>query len=174
MPGEGADAGIILTASHNPKQWNALKLLNARGEFISAQEGAEVLRIAERVAGIPPDLQQLNKRSVHRAMEIMGMRAAMEILMAQLGLRASDLQRIILTGSFGAQLDIDAVLGVGLLPPVPRAAVETIPNGAGLGAAMFLTDEGFAWSERLAARAEQVNLDQDADFMQQYIQAMAL
>ena len=47
VPGEGADAGIILTASHNPKQWNALKLLNAKGEFISAAEGAEVLRIAE-------------------------------------------------------------------------------------------------------------------------------
>lgn len=47
VPGEGADAGIILTASHNPKQWNALKLLNAQGEFISAADGAEVLRIAE-------------------------------------------------------------------------------------------------------------------------------
>lgn len=47
VPGERADAGIILTASHNPKQWNALKLLNAKGEFISAAEGAEVLRIAE-------------------------------------------------------------------------------------------------------------------------------
>jgi phosphomannomutase len=42
-----ADGGIILTASHNPKQWNALKLLNERGEFISAADGAEVLRIAE-------------------------------------------------------------------------------------------------------------------------------
>ena len=47
VPGEGADAGIILTASHNPKQWNALKLLNGKGEFISAAEGGEVLRIAE-------------------------------------------------------------------------------------------------------------------------------
>lgn len=47
VPGEGADAGIILTASHNPKQWNALKLLNAKGEFISAADGGEVLRIAE-------------------------------------------------------------------------------------------------------------------------------
>lgn len=45
--GEGAHAGIILTASHNPKQWNALKLLNAKGEFISAEQGAEVLRLAE-------------------------------------------------------------------------------------------------------------------------------
>lgn len=44
---EKADGGIILTASHNPKQWNALKLLNSRGEFISAEEGAELLRIAE-------------------------------------------------------------------------------------------------------------------------------
>ena len=43
---EQADGGIILTASHNPKQWNALKLLNNRGEFLNAQEGEEILRIA--------------------------------------------------------------------------------------------------------------------------------
>lgn len=42
-----ADGGIIITASHNPKHWNALKLLNAKGEFIDADEGAEVLRLAE-------------------------------------------------------------------------------------------------------------------------------
>ena len=41
------DGGIIITASHNPKQWNALKLLNAKGEFISDAEGKEVLRLAE-------------------------------------------------------------------------------------------------------------------------------
>lgn len=44
---EQAAGGIILTASHNPKQWNALKLLNAQGEFISGEAGAEVLQIAE-------------------------------------------------------------------------------------------------------------------------------
>lgn len=43
---EKADGGIILTASHNPKQWNALKLLNNKGEFISAAEGEELLKIA--------------------------------------------------------------------------------------------------------------------------------
>jgi len=48
--GEEAHAGIILTASHNPKEWNALKLLNHKGEFISAEQGAEVLRMAERDA----------------------------------------------------------------------------------------------------------------------------
>ena len=43
------DGGIIITASHNPKHWNALKLLNARGEFISDKEGKEVLRLADRM-----------------------------------------------------------------------------------------------------------------------------
>lgn len=47
VPKENADGGIILTASHNPKQWNALKLLNAKGEFLSGAEGAIILEIAE-------------------------------------------------------------------------------------------------------------------------------
>ncbi len=44
---ENADGGIILTASHNPKQWNALKLLNSAGEFLNAEEGARILEVAE-------------------------------------------------------------------------------------------------------------------------------
>jgi len=44
---EQADGGIIITASHNPKQWNALKLLNEKGEFISAEDGEKLLKIAE-------------------------------------------------------------------------------------------------------------------------------
>lgn len=44
---EKADGGIILTASHNPKQWNALKLLNENGEFLNAAEGADILKCAE-------------------------------------------------------------------------------------------------------------------------------
>lgn len=45
---EHADGGIILTASHNPKQWNALKLLNNKGEFLTAADGAQVLELAEK------------------------------------------------------------------------------------------------------------------------------
>lgn len=47
---EKADGGIIITASHNPRHWNALKLLNDEGEFLNAEEGKEVLRIAEAEA----------------------------------------------------------------------------------------------------------------------------
>src|SRR5690554_5592033 len=44
---ENASGGIILTASHNPRQWNALKLLDSNGEFLDAKAGEEILRIAE-------------------------------------------------------------------------------------------------------------------------------
>jgi len=47
VPKENANGGIILTASHNPKQWNALKLLNEKGEFISGEDGAKLLNIAD-------------------------------------------------------------------------------------------------------------------------------
>ncbi|MFV0531181.1 MAG: phosphoglucosamine mutase [Flavobacteriales bacterium] len=48
VPMEKADGGIILTASHNPKQWNALKLLNNKGEFVSEKDGEHILKIAEK------------------------------------------------------------------------------------------------------------------------------
>jgi phosphomannomutase len=61
VPDEKAAGGIILTASHNPKQWNALKLLNEKGEFISDADGKEVLEIAENSDFIYADVNDLGK-----------------------------------------------------------------------------------------------------------------
>jgi phosphomannomutase len=58
---ENAAGGIILTASHNPKQWNALKLLNERGEFLNAKEGESVLKIAEEESFLFSDVDSLGK-----------------------------------------------------------------------------------------------------------------
>jgi phosphomannomutase len=58
---EHADGGIILTASHNPKQWNALKLLNEKGEFLDAVEGAKILEIAEGDSMSFADVDSLGK-----------------------------------------------------------------------------------------------------------------
>lgn len=58
---EKACGGIILTASHNPKQWNALKLLNERGEFLNAEEGAKILEIAESESFTFADVDHLGK-----------------------------------------------------------------------------------------------------------------
>ncbi len=59
VPMEEADGGIILTASHNPKQWNALKLLNEKGEFISGEDGTTLLQIAEENAFNYADVDDL-------------------------------------------------------------------------------------------------------------------
>lgn len=59
-----ADGGIILTASHNPKQWNALKLLNAKGEFISDAEGKAILDMADREAFTYAEVDALGKTKV--------------------------------------------------------------------------------------------------------------
>ena len=55
----GADGGIIITASHNPRQWNALKLLNNKGEFLTAADGEELLKIAERADFTYADVDHL-------------------------------------------------------------------------------------------------------------------
>ncbi len=57
----GSCGGIILTASHNPRQWNALKLLNEKGEFLNAAEGNEVLRIAEAEEFVYSDVDRIGK-----------------------------------------------------------------------------------------------------------------
>ena len=61
VPLESADGGIILTASHNPKQWNALKLLNENGEFLNGVEGEKILQIAEAEAFDFSDVDNLGE-----------------------------------------------------------------------------------------------------------------
>jgi uncharacterized 2Fe-2S/4Fe-4S cluster protein (DUF4445 family) len=94
--------------------------------------------------------------------------------MERLDLKPEDLERLILTGSFGGQVDIEAVLSLGMIPPVPIEVIETIPNGAGFGAAMMLTDHGFEHAESIAETAEQVDLDLDKKFFNQFINGMSL
>ena len=67
VPMEHADGGIILTASHNPKQWNALKLLNAKGEFLSGAEGQRILEIAESDAMVFAEVDDLGKITKNEA-----------------------------------------------------------------------------------------------------------
>ncbi|MDQ7918537.1 phosphoglucosamine mutase [Mesonia sp. MT50] len=67
VPMEHADGGIILTASHNPKQWNALKLLDHKGEFLNGKEGAKILEIAEGNKIAFAEVDDLGRISVNDA-----------------------------------------------------------------------------------------------------------
>jgi uncharacterized 2Fe-2S/4Fe-4S cluster protein (DUF4445 family) len=117
-------------------------------------------------------LTQFDVRELQKAKG--AIRAAIDVLMSQLSLTPDDLQKVILTGSFGGQVDIDAIINIGMIPPVQREAIETVANGAGFGAAIFLSDEGFERGEKLAAETKQVDLDLDANFNMLYVDAMAL
>lgn len=117
-------------------------------------------------------LTQLDIRELQKAKG--AIRAAIDVLMEQLELQPQDLERVILTGSFGAQVNVEAILDIGMIPPVKKEAVETIANGAGFGAAMFLTEEGFALGEKLAKKAEHVELDLDPKFNELYMKGLSL
>ena len=117
-------------------------------------------------------LTQLDIRELQKAKG--AIRAAVDVLMANLDLQPADLTKVILTGSFGGQVNIRSILEIGMIPPVNEEVVETAANGAGFGAAMFLTEEGFALGEKLAHKAEQIDLDTDALFNQLYIDGLKL
>lgn len=136
--------------------------------IISVEEGPDEIarvNINERVA-----LTQLDVRELQKAKA--AIRVAADLLMERVGVAPSDLKRVVLTGSFGGQLNVDAALGLGLVPHVERERIELIPNGAGLGAAMFLNDNGFRRGEELAHRAKHVELDLDPDFNQRFVESM--
>jgi len=137
--------------------------------LLEDSQGYRRLQITDnsRVTLTQTDIRELQKAKG-------AIRAAIDVLMMKLGLEPEDLTKVILTGSFGGQVDIDAILKIGMIPPVPRDIVETAANGAGFGAAMFLTEEGFELGEKLAVKAEQVDLDLDANFNRLFIDGLYL
>lgn len=139
------------------------------GQLVEDVHGARAIPLTP---GGGLTLSQWDIRELQKAKG--AIRAAIDVLLAQLGLPAGDLERVILTGSFGGQLNVEAILALGMIPPVRPEVVETVANGAGLGAAMFLSDTGFALGEDLAARAEQIDLDLDPNFNLLYVGAMSL
>ncbi len=106
----GADGGIIITASHNPRQWNALKLLNNKGEFLTAADGSEVLAIAESEAFEYADVDHLGHYSEDNSLDARHIDAVM-------GLKLVDAEAI---KKAGFNVCVDAINSVGgiVLPPL--------------------------------------------------------
>lgn len=117
-----ADGGIIITASHNPRHWNALKLLNANGEFLTATDGAEVLAIAESESFEYADVDHLGKYSE----ESFDKRHIESVI----NLKLVDTEAVRKAG-FKVVVDVINSVGGIILPPLlDRLGVEyTILNG---------------------------------------------
>ena len=115
---EGADGGIILTASHNPKQWNALKLLNEKGEFLNAEEGSAILECAESGEFTFADVDSLGDIEEHDFTD--------EHLDAVLALPTVDVEAV---RAAGFKVALDAVNSVGgiIMPRLlERMGVECV------------------------------------------------
>ena len=80
----GADGGIIITASHNPRQWNALKLLNGEGEFLTASDGAEVLDIAAREDFNYAEVDQLGQYTEDFSFDLRHIDSVLQLKLADL------------------------------------------------------------------------------------------
>ena len=119
----GADGGIIITASHNPRHWNALKLLNARGEFLTAGDGAKVLKIAEGNSVEYADVDHIGRYTEDDTM-------TGRHIDAVLGLKLTDTEAI-RTAHFRVCVDaINSVGGIVLPQLLDRLGVEyTMLNG---------------------------------------------
>jgi len=166
-------AGIIdLSGRINPEDYQNLSGSDSDATGILLSETSRGIKQIQLNPETDLYLSQTDIRELQKAKG--AIRAAIDLLMKQLDLSPADLTRVILTGSFGGEVDIDSILELGMIPPVKKEIVETIANGAGFGAAMFLTDEGFALGEKLAERARQVDLDQDDMFYDFYIEGMKL
>lgn len=166
-------AGIIdLSGRINPEGYHDLSDSDSDFTDILLSESSDGIKQIQLKPETDLYLNQTDIRELQKAKG--AIRAAVDLLMDQLDLSPADLTRVVLTGSFGGEVDIDSILELGMIPPVKKEIVETTANGAGFGAAMFLTDEGFALGEELAGRAVQVDLDQDAMFFDFYIEGMKL
>lgn len=122
----GADGGIIITASHNPRHWNALKLLNNKGEFLTAADGAEVLAIAEAESFVYADVDHIGKYSEESFDE--------RHIDAVMNLKLVDAEAVKKAG-FKVVVDtINSVGGIILPPLLDRLGVEyKILNGEANG-----------------------------------------
>lgn len=173
----GLTGSGLLSAVHAFRQTDLIKesgRINASSELLPQVVNPD-RHIGREILLTPAGDLRLNQWDIRELQKAKGaIRAAMDVLMNKLSLKPEDIERVILTGSFGGAVDLDAVLALGMIPPVASKNVETIANGAGFGAAQFLTDEGFERGIEIAEKAEQIDLDTDAHFIEAYVDAMVL
>jgi uncharacterized 2Fe-2S/4Fe-4S cluster protein (DUF4445 family) len=146
-----------------------------RDSWLVRQNPAPQVHNGRAIPLTPTGDLQLSQWDIRELQKAKGaIRAAIDVLMILLDLKPEDMERVILTGSFGGQVDVAAALVIGMLPPVRLETVLSIPNGAGFGAASFLSDDGFARAIQIADVAEQIDLDTNAAFINRFIEGMAL
>ena len=173
----GLTGSGLLSAVKTLRQANAIEASGRinRDSWLVKQNPAPERHNGRAIPLTPNGDLQLSQMDIRELQKARGaIRAAIDILMNILDLQPKDMERVILTGSFGGQVDVEAALVIGMLPPVRFEVVENVPNGAGFAAASFLSDYGFARAIHIAKTAEQIDLDTNAEFIDRFINRLAV
>ena len=117
-------------------------------------------------------LSQRDVREVQKAKS--AIRSAYEILLDQLGLAPSEIKHLTITGSFGARIEVEDLLELGVIPEVERSRIRSYPNSAGMGAGMMLHPEAFEFACQLAEKVKHIELNTYQNFMERFIENMKL
>ena len=117
-------------------------------------------------------LSQRDVREVQKAKS--AIRSAYEILLDQLGLLPEDIQKFTITGSFGARIDVNDLLELGVIPRMKLERIMSYPNSAGMGAGMMLHPEAFEFACQLAQEVEHIELNAYPSFMDKFVENMRL
>jgi uncharacterized 2Fe-2S/4Fe-4S cluster protein (DUF4445 family) len=144
-----------------------VNLLRKEGKINSSGRLSETVLLADRVYLTQSDVREVQKAKA-------AVRAAFESLLKQLGLKPKDLEELVLTGSFGARIDVDDALGLKMIPALPKSRIKSFANAAGIGAGMMLSEDAFEFAVELAGRVKHIELFADREFMDKFISNMVL
>lgn len=170
-------AGIIDTGGRmNFSEKDLLKLPKALGERMQVgNESKEfiLVRQEDSASGETITITQKDIRELQLAKG--AVLAGIRVLMFHLGVRAEDIDRIHLAGAFGSYIDRESALGIGLLPQIPLAKIQSIGNAAGKGAQMVLLSTAeMARAQNLARKAEHIELSTESIFQKEFLKSLAL
>jgi uncharacterized 2Fe-2S/4Fe-4S cluster protein (DUF4445 family) len=135
----------------------------------------EFLLVPAGERGAPRDLA-ITRKDVNEIQLAKGaIRAGIEVLLEEAGLKAEQIERVVVAGAFGTYLDVGSALAVGMFPPLPRERFVQVGNAAGIGAKMALVSRHCRRvAEEIARRVEYVELTTHARFVEAYTAALML
>jgi uncharacterized 2Fe-2S/4Fe-4S cluster protein (DUF4445 family) len=142
-----------------------VNLLRKEGKISASGRLEERFPVADRVHLCQSDVREVQKAKA-------AVRAAFEILLKRLRLKPSGLAELVLTGSFGARINVSDALELGMIPATRRDRIKLFANAAGMGAGMLLSEEAFEFATGLAERVRHVELHADPEFMDKFVSNM--
>jgi uncharacterized 2Fe-2S/4Fe-4S cluster protein (DUF4445 family) len=135
---------------------------------------AEFILVSAAESGTHRDIKVGRKDINEIQLAKAAIRTGIEILLADAGISASDIQSFIVAGAFGTYLDLESAVRIGMFPDLPRERFRQVGNAAGGGARLLLASTPQrAAADALARRVEYVELANDAGFMDVYVKALA-